>query len=74
MFPIKHVRSLGFLDGTSETPEEHCHKSRRALMSPHECEKAQCIPNQIEMKPESPALAPESSAFYIIHDKLLDSL
>ena len=44
MYPIKHVRSLDFLDGTSESPQEHCHKSRRTLMSPQECEIAWCTP------------------------------
>ena len=49
------------LHGTPETLEEHCHKSRRTLMSPQESEIAWCTPNQLEMKPASPALAPEPS-------------
>ena len=49
------------LDGTPESPQEHPHKSRRTLMSPQECEIALCSPNQLEMKPDSPALAPEQS-------------
>ena len=24
----KHLRSLDFLDGTTESPQEHCHKTR----------------------------------------------
>ena len=27
-FPTKHVWSLDFLDGTPESPQEHCHKTR----------------------------------------------
>ena len=59
VFPIKHVRSLDWLDGTPENPKEHCHKSRRTLMSLQQCEIAQCTPNLFDMKPDSPALAPE---------------
>ena len=47
------------LDGTKESPPEIPHKSRRTLMSPQECEIAQCSPNQIEMMTNSPALASE---------------
>ena len=36
-------------------------KSRRARMSTQKCKIAQCTPNQLKMKPDSPALAPESS-------------
>ena len=32
-------------------------KSRRTLISPQECEKARCRPNQLEMTTNSPALA-----------------
>ena len=53
----KQVRSLGLLDGTTESPPEIPHQSRRTLMSPQECEKARCSPNQIEMTTNSPALA-----------------
>ena len=52
MFPIKHIRSLDLLDGTPESPQEHCHKSRRTLMSLQEVEIARCPPNQMEMKPD----------------------
>ena len=61
MFHIKYVRNLDLLDGTPEIPQEHCHKPTRTLMSPQECEIAQCIPNQLEMKPDSRALEPEQS-------------
>ena len=63
MFPNKHVRSIDLLDGTPESPQEHCHNSRRKLMSLQECEIARCTPNQLEMKPDSPALAPEPCCF-----------
>ena len=57
LFPIKQVRSLNLLDGTTESPPEVPHKSRRTLMSPQECEIARCSPNQLEMTTNSPALA-----------------
>ena len=47
------------LDGTTESPPEVPHKSRRTLMSPQECEIARCSPNQREMMTNSPALASE---------------
>ena len=58
VFPMKHVMSFNLLDGTAKSPEEHCHKTRRTLMSPQECKIARCTPNQLEMKPISPSLAP----------------
>ena len=61
MFPIKTVRSLDLLDGTPKSPQEHCHKPRRTLMSLLEHEIAQCTPNQLEMKPDFLALASEPS-------------
>ena len=57
MFPIKNVRSLNVLDGTPESPQENCHKSRGTLLSPQECKIAQCTTSQLEMKPISPSLA-----------------
>ena len=57
LFPIKQVRSLESLDGTRESRPEIPHKSRRTLMSPHQGEIDQCIPNQLEMTTNSPALA-----------------
>ena len=62
-FPIKQVRSLDLLDGTTESPPEVPHKSRRTLMSPHECQIARCSPNQIEMMTYSPALTSEKCPF-----------
>ena len=59
MFPIKQVRRLDLLDGTSESPPEMPHKSRRTLMSPLECEIARGSPNLIEIKPDYSALVPE---------------
>ena len=47
------------LDGTTESPPEVPHKSRRTLMSPQECEIARCSPNQLEMTNNSPALVSE---------------
>ena len=59
LFPIKQVRSLGLLDGTTESQPEDPHKSRRTLMSPQEYKIAQCRSNQLEMTTYSPALASE---------------
>ena len=58
---MKHVRNLDLLNGTPESPQEHSHMSRRKLMSPQECQIDWCTPNQNEMKPNSPAFAPEPS-------------
>ena len=49
------------LDGTPENPKEHPHKSRMTLMSPKECEIVRCIPNQLEMMPDSPVMDLEQS-------------
>ena len=59
VFPIKQVRSLDLLDGTTESPPEIPHKSRRTRMSLQECEIARCSPNQLQMMTNSPALASE---------------
>ena len=47
------------LDGTTKSPAEIPHLSRRTLMSLQECEIARGNPNQVEIKPDSPVLAPE---------------
>ena len=47
------------LNGTTESPPEVPHKSRKTLMSPQECEIARCSPNQLEMMTKFPALASE---------------
>ena len=49
------------LVGTPESAQELHHKSGRTLMSPQEREIAWCSPNELEMMPDSPALAPEKS-------------
>ena len=49
------------LDGTAESPQEHCHKSIRTLTSLQECEIAWLPSNQLKMKPDTSALAPLSS-------------
>ena len=61
MFPIEQVRSLDLLDGNPMNPQEHPHKSRMTLLSPREREIIQCIPNQLEMTPDSPLLDLEQS-------------
>ena len=61
MLPIKRIRSLDLLDGTPQSPQDHCHKSRRALRSTQEHEIAWCNLNELKMKPDSSALAPEPS-------------
>ena len=47
LFPVKKVRRIDLLDGTTESPPEIPHKSRKTLMSPQECEIARCSPNQL---------------------------
>ena len=59
LFPIKQVRSLDFLDGTTESPREIPQKSRRTLMSLPEYEIPRGSTNQLKIKPYFPALAPE---------------
>ena len=59
LLQIKQVRSLDFLDGTTESPWEIPQKSRRTLMSLQEYEIHWGSPNQLKIKPYFPALAPE---------------
>ena len=59
LFPIKQVRSLDLLDGTTESPRENPQKSRRTVMSMQEYEIPRGSPNQLKIKPYFPALAPE---------------
>ena len=47
------------LDGSTESPPEIPHKSRRTLMSPQECEISRGSPNKLEIKHDSPTLATE---------------
>ena len=49
------------LDGTTESPPEMPHKSRRTLMTVQECEIFRGSPNQLEMMTDSTALASEQS-------------
>ena len=72
--PIRHVRSLDLLAGTPESPKEHCDKARGTLMSPQECKIAWCTPNELEMKRDSPALAPEASRVPHLTRQWLDFL
>ena len=59
LFPIKQVRSLDLLDGTTESPLDIPQKSRGTLMSLQEYEIPRGSPNQLKIKPYIPALAPE---------------
>ena len=59
LFPIKQVRSLDLLDGSTETPPEIPQKSRKTLVSLPEYEIPWGSPNQLKIKPYFPALAPE---------------
>ena len=59
LFRIKQGRRLDLPDRTSESPPEIPDKSRRTLMSPQECDIARGSPNELEIKPDFPALAPE---------------
>ena len=59
LFPIKQVRSLDLLDGTTEIPLEIPQKSRRTLMSLQEYEIPWGSPHQLTIKPYFNALAPE---------------
>ena len=74
LFPIKQVRSLDLIDGTTESPPEIPHKSRRTLMSLQECEIDRCSPNHLEMMINSPALAAEQCPVPIIQDNCLGIL
>ena len=62
------------LEGTSESPPEIPHKSRRTLTSPQECEIARGSPNQLEIKPDSLHWIQSNSLFPIMHEKWLDFL
>ena len=59
LFPIKQVRSLDLLDGTTESPREIPQKYRRTVMSLEEYEIPWGSPNQLKIKPYFPTLAPE---------------
>ena len=59
LFPIKQVRSLDLLYGTTESPREIPQKYRITLMSLQEYEIHRVSPNKLKIKPYFPALAPE---------------
>ena len=59
--PCQTRKELDLLDGTSESLQDDCHNSRRTLMSPQERKITPCTLNQLKMKADSPALAPEPS-------------
>ena len=52
VFHTKLERRLDFLDGTLESPQEYCHKSRQTLRSPLQQERDPCTPSQLEMRPK----------------------
>ena len=64
LFPIKQVRRLDLLNGTTESLPEVSHTSRRTLMSPQECQITRCSPNQLEMTNNSPAFATEQCTIH----------
>ena len=47
------------LDGSTDSPPEIPHKSRKTLMSPQECEISWGSPSQLMIKPYFPTLVPE---------------
>ena len=59
--PHQHERSLDFLVGLPESPQEHSKKARGTLRSLQQHKSVPCTPNQLEMRPGSPALALEPS-------------
>ena len=59
LVPNQRAKQFDLLDGTTESPPEITHKSRRTLMSTQECEISRCIPNQLERMTNSTALASE---------------
>ena len=59
LVPNQTGKEPWFVDGSTESPPEIPRKSRRTLMSPHKCEISQGSRNQLEIKTNSPALAPE---------------
>ena len=63
LVPNQTGKEPNLLYGSTETPPEIPHKSRRTLMSLEECEISPGNPNQLEIKPNSPALAPEQFPF-----------
>ena len=70
VFSIKHVRSLDLFDGTPQSPQEHCHKSRRTLLSLQECKIAQCTQINSKWSPIPQHWLQSHLAFHIIHTQV----
>ena len=62
------------LDGTTESPQEVPHKSRRTLMSQQECEIARCSPNHLEMMTNPLHWLQSNAPFPIIQENWLGFL
>ena len=56
MFPIKHERSLDFLDGTPESRQEHCHKSTGSLRLPQQCKNSSEYPKSTRDEDRFPCI------------------
>ena len=74
LFPIKQVRSLDLLDGTTESPREIPQKSRRTLMSLQEYEIPWGCQINSKLSPISLHWIQSNSLFPIRHEKWLDFL
>ena len=73
MIPIKQVWSLDLLDGTPESPEEHCQKSRGTLRSRQKRKIAPCTPNELKTNPDKLHWFQSHQAFPIPHGSGLTS-
>ena len=60
-FPIKHERIINLIIRTPESTQEHPDMSRMTLMSRKRGEIVRCIPNHLDMIPNSPVLDLEQS-------------
>ena len=74
LVPNQTGKGLHVLDGTKESPPEVPNKSRRTLMSPQECQVAQCSPNQLERTINSLLWLQSNGPFQIIQDDWLGFL
>ena len=74
LFTIKQVRRLDLLDGSTESPPEIPHKSRRTLMPPQECEIFGVAQINSRLSPIPLHWLQNNYMFPIIHDKWLDFL
>ena len=73
MFPIKQVRNLDLLDGTTESLQEIPQKSRRTLMSLQEYEITWGSSNHSRLNPIPLHWLQNNSLFPIVHEKWLNS-